>query len=138
VYQDYDLVENITSEIHYSGASWRLSTAQTVFDLTPGNYTLVITQRVLRVDGSPTPFYRRVHLVFSQLQDLSWIEISIQWDQLQLALLVVGISLFLLGIYVTNHNYDTPEEYERYQRKKNGERNYPYDWRYRRKMKQRR
>ena len=132
------LIQNSTAEIHYSGASYRLSTALSTFDLAPGNYSLIFTQRVLRADGTPTLYIRNVLLSFSQLQDYAWIEISLQWEQILLVLYIAGVGLLLLGIYYTDHRFDTPDEYERYQRRKNGERNYPYDRGYRRNMKRKR
>ncbi len=137
VYLDDFLLENITSSITYSGSPEQLSTTHTTFDLSPGNYSLVFSQRVLQADGSPTPYIRAVDLIFFQLQDYTWIEVSFQWDQYLLVLYIIGIALFLIGLYVTDHNFDTPEEKERYQRHKNGERNYPYSRSYRRKMKHR-
>jgi hypothetical protein len=137
VYQEGNLVHNTTATIHYTGMSSIAATAHSTFDLAAGIYDLVFTQRVLRADGTPTLYSRNVFVAFTQLQDFAWVEVSIQWDQYQLALLAAGIALVLIGIYVTDHGHDTPEEYERYQRRMNGERNYPYDWKYRRKMKRR-
>ncbi|MFW9850045.1 MAG: hypothetical protein ACFFF4_12985, partial [Candidatus Thorarchaeota archaeon] len=137
VYLDDFLLENITSSITYSGSPDQLSAAHITFDLSPGNYSLVFSERVLQADGNITPFFRTVQLSFFQLQDYTWIEVSFQWDLYLLALYIMGIVLFLVGLYVTDHNYDTPEEKERYQRHNNGERHYPYSRKYRRKMKYR-
>lgn len=138
VYENGNLVTNVTTSIYYSGNPNRLSSAHSTFDLNPGNYTLSFSQRVLNSDGAPTPFFRIVSASFYQLQDYEWIDVSLQWEQYLLVLFVSGFGLLLFGIYATDHSQDTPEEKERYDRKRRGEHNYPYSRAYRRAMQRQR
>ncbi len=127
VYQNGSVVANVTTTM-YKLDGYQLESFHSIFDLSYGNYRLYFTQTIYTLDGLPSTRHHTVHLIFEQMQDLQWVDESILWDQYILFLLAGGFVLVILGIYVTDHNEDNEVERERYERKKRGERNYPY-WR---------
>ncbi len=136
VSQTDSVVANVTTNI-LKHESAETESAHSTFDLPYGNYTLRFTQVVLDLYGNPTTRRRNVHVLFEQLQDLQWIDEALLWDQYRLVLILTGMALLVFGIYLTDHKEDNEVERERYERKRRGERNYPY-WRAdRRKVKER-
>lgn len=127
VLQDESVVANVTTNM-YRLPDPQSESSHSVFDLSYGNYSLFFTQIIFTPDGYPTTHHRNVHVVLEQMQDPQWIDESILWDQYFLFLILSGFSFLFIGIYVTDHAEDNEIERERYERRKRGERNYPY-WR---------
>jgi len=138
VFQEESMIRNISVNLYESSADYSASSGHATFNLLPGEYQVHITQQLYTLDGIPKIGGRAIQIHLEQIQDLQWVEEDFYWKQYYLVLLIVGFGLLMIGIYITDHSFDTEDEYERYLRKKNGYRNYPYSRLYRRSQKNKR